>query len=215
MVIYGPKGTEAMTGNLTEAFSEDIRIRIADELLPPEGIAFEAHDIAPGPVYSKNGVSVSAFEVDHGELIRPSYGYAIEYNGKKVVITGDTKYDERIVAQSQGADLLIHEVADIDPALLEKFPRFKEIAAHHTDPEEAGRIFTKAKPRMAVYTHIIIQRPNQPLSGDLDTREVVRKTRTTYNGPLMIGQDLMTFVINEDIKVLDPSGAEVQPSATK
>lgn len=45
-----------MTERLTEAFSEDIRIRIADELLPPEGIAFDAHDIEPGEVYSRDGV---------------------------------------------------------------------------------------------------------------------------------------------------------------
>jgi ribonuclease Z len=211
MVVYGPKGTEAMTANLTKAFSEDIRIRIADELLPPEGIAFDAHDIVPGPVYSQNGVSVSAFKVDHGELIRPSYGYVVEYDGKKVVITGDTKYDERIVAQSQGADLLIHEVADVDSALMEKFPRFKEITAHHTTPEEAGRIFTRAKPRLAVYTHILALKPNQALSEDLDVGAIVNRTRMTYKGPLTVGSDLMTFIIGQDIKVLDGSGSEVKP----
>src|SRR4051794_4420861 len=70
MVIYGPKGTVAMTGHLTEAFSEDIRVRKTDELLPPEGIAFDAHDVEPGELYSHDGVTVTAFDVDHGELIK-------------------------------------------------------------------------------------------------------------------------------------------------
>ena len=69
MVIFGPKGTVAMTENLTKAFSEDIRIRIADEDLPPAGVAFEAKDIEPGLVYDKNGVKVTAIEVNHGEKI--------------------------------------------------------------------------------------------------------------------------------------------------
>ena len=46
MVIYGPKGTAAMTENLTKAFSEDIRIRIDDENYPPSGVAFDAHAAA-------------------------------------------------------------------------------------------------------------------------------------------------------------------------
>src|SRR5262249_13154880 len=51
MVIYGPKGTVEMTENLTKAFADDIRIRMDDEHLPAEGIAFDAKDIAPGVVY--------------------------------------------------------------------------------------------------------------------------------------------------------------------
>lgn len=52
-MIYGPKGTVAMTASLTEAFADDIRIRIADELLPAEGIAFDPHDIKQGVVWKR------------------------------------------------------------------------------------------------------------------------------------------------------------------
>jgi ribonuclease Z len=89
MVIYGPKGTVAMTENLTRAFSEDIRIRIDDENYPPEGVAFAAKDIEPGLVYDRNGVKVTAIEVNHGEKIKPSFGYTIEFDGKKVVLSGE------------------------------------------------------------------------------------------------------------------------------
>jgi hypothetical protein len=88
MVVFGPKGTVAMTENLTKAFSEDIRIREDDEHLPPAGVAFDARDIAPSLVYDKNGVKVTAIEVNHGEKIKPAFGYVIEYDGKKVVLSG-------------------------------------------------------------------------------------------------------------------------------
>ena len=66
-------------------------------------------------------------------------------------MSNDTTHDERIAERAKGADLLLHEVADIDPELLKQFPRFKEITAHHTAPEEAGRIFSMARPKVAAY----------------------------------------------------------------
>lgn len=42
-------------------------------------------------------MTVSAFEVDHGDLIKLSFGYRIDYAGRSVVISGDTKYNERII----------------------------------------------------------------------------------------------------------------------
>ncbi len=201
MAVYGPEGTVAMTDNLVKAYSRDIEIREADELIPPSSNKFDAHDITPGVVYEKDGVKVTAFETHHGDLITPNYGYIIEYDGKKVLITSDTTYDERIAQQGKGADMIIHEVAAIDPGLLKEYPRFKEINAHHTTPEEAGRIFTMAAPRLAAYTHIIIIKPDQPLEQPTD--EVVTRTRATYKGPLVVGEDLMRFEIDKDIKVFD------------
>ena len=51
MVIFGSTGTVAITENLTKAFSEDLRIREDDEDLPPAGVAFDAKNIVPDPVY--------------------------------------------------------------------------------------------------------------------------------------------------------------------
>lgn len=206
MVVYGPKGTEALTGHLTEAFSDDIRIREADEHLPPEGIAFDAHDFEPGKVYEKNGVTVAAFEVNHGELIKPAVGYKIEYDGKTVVISGDTKYDERVIEAATGADLLIHEVAWADPKLIEEFPVYKEILAHHTTPEEAGRVFTQAAPKLAVFSHIVASGPPGTSQADI-LAMMVKTTRTTYDGPLVVGEDLMAFTVGDDgVTATDPKG---------
>jgi len=213
MTIYGPKGTLAMTRNLSAAFAEDIRTRLADEKLPASGIAFDAHDIAgPGLVYEHEGVKVSAFETHHGDLIEFNFGYVIEYDGKKVVISSYTTYDERIAKQAEGADLLLHEVADIDPDLLTAYPRFKEITAHHTSPEDAGRIFSMARPKLAAFTHIIVLKANQPL--DVPPTEVLARTRTTYDGPLVLGEDLMRFEIEKDVKVFNARKERVGVDST-
>ena len=205
--IYGPKGTVAMTQGLTAAFAWDIKTRIEDEKLPPAGIAWDAHDIDPGLAFERDGLKVRAFATEHGALIKPNFGYVIEYDGKRVVISGDTTYDERIAMEAKGADLLLHEVADIDPEMLKKFPRLKEVGAHHTQPEEAGRIFAMAKPKLAAYTHIIVIKESAPL--DVAPTEVLARTRTTYDGPLVLGEDLMRFEIDRDIKVFDARNTKV------
>jgi ribonuclease Z len=209
MVIYGPKGTVAMTENLTRAFSEDIRIRIDDENYPPEGVAFAAKDIEPGLVYERNGVKVTAIEVNHGEKIKPSFGYAIEFDGKKVVLSGDTKPDVRVEKAAEGADLLIHEVAVIEPAVLKDYPNYRAIEDHHTSPEEAGKIFAGARPKLAVYSHIVFAtvKPVQDVPEDA----LIARTRTTYDGPLIVGRDLMSFTISDNVEAFAPNGEPVKP----
>src|SRR5262249_18251543 len=83
-VMIGPEGTENMAAHLEAAFMPDIRIRMADEKLPREGVRFDAKDITPGIAYEANGVTVTAFEVDHGDEIKPAYGYRINYRGRSV-----------------------------------------------------------------------------------------------------------------------------------
>ncbi len=209
MVVFGPKGTVAMTENLTKAFSEDIRIRIDDENYPPDGVAFAATDIEPGVVYERNGVKVSAIEVNHGEKIKPALGYVVEFDGKKVVLSGDTKPDPRVEKAAEGADLLIHEVAVIAPELLRSYPNYRAIEDHHTSPEEAGKIFTQAKPKLAVYSHIVFAtvKPVQDVPEDA----LIARTRTTYQGPLVVGRDLTSFVISDHVAAFAPDGRPMAP----
>ncbi len=209
MVLYGPMGTVAMTEHLTKAFADDIRIRIDDEHLDPKAIAFDARDIAAGVVYERNGVKVTAIEVNHGEKITPSFGYVVEYDGHKVVLSGDTKYDERIAKAAEGADLLIHEVSVIEPELFTKNPVYKDIQAHHTSPEEAGRIFASAKPKLAVYSHIVFGTVKP--GPDIPEEPLILRTRTAYQGPLLVGRDMMSFKIGDTVEAFGPDGAKLAP----
>lgn len=210
MTIFGPKGTVAMTENLTKAFAEDIRIRMDDEHLPPEGVAFAAKDIAAGVVYEKNGVRVTAIDVNHGDKIKPSFGYVIEFDGKKVVLSGDTKYDERVASAARGADLLIHEVCIIQPDLAKSFPSYRDIEDHHTSPEEAGKIFTLAGAKLSVYSHIVFA--TQPPQPDVPDADLIARTRKTYSGPLVVGRDLYAFTIdNGAVAALDAADKPLAP----
>ncbi|MDX3969225.1 MAG: MBL fold metallo-hydrolase [Bradyrhizobium sp.] len=194
--VYGPSGTSAMMKNLYDAFSEDRRIRHADEHYSLSAAQVEAHDIEAGVVYERDGVKVTAFTVNHGELIKPAFGYKVEYSGHKIVLSGDTKYTSNVEQQGSGADVIIHEVAIVagdTEAAINKNPVFREVLNHHTSPAEAGTLFKNARPRLAVFSHIVMIAPTFSVSDD----EILRQARKTYDGPLVVGEDLMRIRVSD------------------
>jgi ribonuclease Z len=197
--VIGPVGTKVLTSNLEKAYAADIKIRIEDEKLPLDGIAIRAEEFSEdGVVYDKDGLRVIAFEVDHGDVIKPAYGYRIEYAGHCVVLSGDTRYNENVVKHGTGADLLIHEVAAARPALMAE-AYMQRIIGHHTTPREAGLVFSRANPRLAAYTHFVLPGSDKVLPPTV--ADVIAETRSTYSGPLEIGEDLMSFEIGPAITV--------------
>lgn len=194
MQVWGPAGTKEMMAHLKEAFQFDIEIRQQDDKLPALAVDVRAKDIAQGVVYDSDGIKVTAFTVDHGQ-VKPALGYRIDFAGHSVVLSGDTRYSENLIRFSQGTDVLIHEVIDAEafraenPSVSEE--RFRAIAGHHTTAEQAGIIFSRVRPKLAIYSHIV---PG-------DTTSLVPLTRKTYPGPLEVGEDLMTVEIGEGVVV--------------
>jgi ribonuclease Z len=202
-VLYGPPGTKAMMDHLEKAFDWDIQARLVDEKNPPDGIKTETHDIPPGVVFDRDGLKVTAFVVDHGEVLKPAYGYTITFRGRKVVLSGDTRKLDAIAEQAKGADLLIHEVAAIRPELLKTSDAYQRIFAHHVSPAEAGEIFALARPKLAVFSHIALYGSAKiPVPTE---EEIIKETRSTYAGPLVMGRDLMTFEIGDEVKIEQPA----------
>ena len=199
MRVIGPAGAKVLMTKLAEAYADDIRIRLADERLPPEGVATAVAEFdRDGVVYETGGVKVTAFEVDHGDLIKPCYGYRVDYGGRSAVISSDTRYNENVIKYGKGCDLLVHEVAAVRPELLRE-AYIKRIIGHHILPRDAGRVFAQTRPKLAAYTHLVLLNDEKipPLTLD----DIVAETRETYSGPLQIGEDLMAFDIGKIITV--------------
>jgi ribonuclease Z len=197
--VIGPTGAKVLMDNLEKAYALDVKIRIEDEKLPPEGIAVKVEQFdREGVVYEKSGMKVTAFEVNHGDGIKPAFGYRIDYKGHSAVISGDTRYNDNVIKYGTGADLLIHEVAMAAPALMQ-IPAMQRIIAHHTTPKEAGMIFAKAKPKLAVYSHLGLLSNEKIAEPSLD--DLVAETRQTYDGPLEVGEDLTSFEIDDTVTV--------------
>ena len=197
--VWGPEGTKAMLEHLQEAYAFDIHIRRdVDTKLPGAGAEVVARDIEEGVVYNSAGVKVTAFLVDHGE-IKPAFGYRVDYGGHSVTMSGDTRPSENLIKYAQGTDVLIHEVIDPgsygDVVKSDTSEQTKKIIEHHTTPEQAGSVFSRVKPKLAVYSHIVPP----------DVPDVIPHTRKTYAGPLEVGEDLMSIEIGDQIEVHHPS----------
>ena len=194
--VYGPAGTKAMMEYLEKAYDWDIETRIDDQHLDRADVAPEVTEFGEGVVYDHDGVKVTAFEVNHGDAVKPAFGFRIDYGGRSAVLSGDTRFNENLIRHATGVDLLVHQVAAAQDALLKQSKPVQIILAHHTKPEEAGVVFSRAKPKLAVFYHFSLQgAPGFPAPTEKD---VVEMTRKTYSGPLVVGEDLMAFAIRKD-----------------
>jgi len=200
MHVYGPVGTAQMILYLKKAYQADIRIRTADEKLPLAGVAIVTKEITEGVAYEKNGVKVTAFNVDHGEFIKPAFGYRIDYQGRSIVLSGDTRFSENLIRFSKGTDVLFHEVGVAKAETLSTSEAARRIIGHHTSPEDAGKVFDRVKPKLAVYTHIVML-STDPAIGAPTVDDLVSRTRETYSGPLEVGEDLMSVEVGDKITV--------------
>lgn len=188
--VWGPEGTQQMMEHLPQAFAVDIRVRSRN--YPPDGVKLLSHEIREGVVLEIGGITVSAFEVDHGGEELPAFGYRIDYRGRAVVLSGDTTFNENLIEHSQGVDLLVHEVTAAAGGTAENPQQLKRIASNHTTPEQAGEVFSRTNPKLAVYNHLL-------LFGGASADALIPPTRKTYAGPLVVGTDLLRIEISDTV----------------
>lgn len=200
LYVWGPRGTRKMMSYLEQAYEFDIRIRLYDDRAAPDGVVILAEDIGEGAVHEKGAVKITAFEVDHTP-VKPAFGYRIDHAGRSVVLSGDTRVSDNLIRHAQGVDLLVHEVASPETFQRAGAPpeRAKSVVAHHVTPEQAGEVFSRTKPKLAVYSHIVLPTATE--------QDLIPPTRKTYSGPLEVGEDLMVITVGEKVEVRRPGRA--------
>ncbi len=198
--VQGPTGTEKSIEHLKAAYAWDVDYRIAVGI-PADGSVMWAEDVTPGVVYDEGGVKVTAFEVDHlpiDPITEESLGfegltlgYRFDYRGRSVVLSGDTRSTATgaINEISRGVDLLIHETKIPDGAA-----RTAVSLTVHTTPKQAGELFSRTKPAMAVYSHII--------PPETTPEELIGYTRPYYDGPVTVAHDLMEIRLRGDSEII-------------
>jgi len=194
--VHGPPGTREMCEHLVKAHAFDLASR--QEFSGHTAAAdagLHGEDLRPGTVH-QGTTAITAIEVDHG-IVRPAYGYRIESGGRTVVLSGDTRKSGAVIAAARGCDVLVHEVAAATPEAQQANEFTRQVLTYHTSPEEAGEVFTAAKPRLAVYSHIV-------LLGGHSVDQLIARTRTTYEGPLEVGVDGMTLDAGDTVEVRRP-----------
>lgn len=200
--IYGPVGTKAMTDGMLQMFGKDYRDR-SNDLFKQSYLQMDVHEFSrEGVVYDDGAVRITAYPVEHADG-NPAYGYCVEYQGFKVILSGDTTYHDNTVTYGKGSDLIVHNVIGIPPELTEDYmPVIRKL----TTPEQAAEIFNRTAPRMAVFSHIC----KKKMTGTKGDDEILNRVRKAgYSGPLAMGRDRMKIIIDqEQVTVIEPGSID-------
>jgi ribonuclease Z len=173
LVVYGGPGVDRVVHGFSEAYALDNDYRTAhhgaDVMVPAVGkmearpVAGPAAGGAPAVVLQEDGLTITAFAVDHAP-IHPAYGYRFDYRGRSVVVSGDTVKSPALVAAAKGADVLVHEaqanhlVALLRDGAAADRPRaaklLGDIPSYHTTPVQAAEVANEAGVRLLVLYHL-------------------------------------------------------------
>ena len=194
--VIGPAGAKKVVDGFRDAYALEDGYRTAHhgEHWSSKGASAKPTEAEPGVVWEKDGLRVTMFAVDHAPVV-PAVGYRFDYQGKSVVVSGDTKKTAAMVEMSRGVDLLVHEAVDrrtIDlamPMLQRGQPRRAAMTAdmmsHHTTTLEVAEIARDASVKKLALTHLV---PSIPPT-DAAEATFARGMAEIYQGPIVVGRD--------------------------
>ncbi len=206
--VYGPQGVETVVAGFNQAYSLDKVYRIAhhgETVMPPSGNGGIAHPFtitegsdASQVIFEKDGLTVTTFAVNHAPVF-PAVGYRFDYQGRSIVISGDTAPSLALARYAHGVDVLFHEGLQTSMVSLMQegltaagrtgvAKIMHDIPSYHTKPEDAARIAQQAGVRQLVFYHVIPPLPlaylNAAYLGDAPK---------LFNGPITVGTDGAMF----------------------
>jgi ribonuclease BN (tRNA processing enzyme) len=189
---FGPPPLERMTRLFLEMNAYDIETRIHDEGRPPLGPLIRTHEITePGKVMQDERVKVTSALVQHPP-VKPAFAYRFDCPDRSIVISGDTRPSDQLVALAHGADVLVHEALYL-PAIERlvagdngsgKLRR--HLLAAHTTTEELGKIAARAGVKTLVLSHLV-PGGSPPIADDA----WIEGVRAHFDGRIVVGHDLM------------------------
>ena len=190
---WGPPPLEKMTDLFLQMNEYDIATRIADEARVPLKPLIVVHELTAGGVlFEDANVRVTAALVDHPPVV-PAFAYRFDSSDRSIVISGDTRVSQSLIALARGADVLVHEVYFNETAVdrlvagVGNAARLKEsIMSHHTSAVDAGRVARDAGVKTLVLSHFV------PADDAAITDEMwVDAARTYFKGEVVMGKDLL------------------------
>jgi ribonuclease BN (tRNA processing enzyme) len=159
-------GTTDLVEHILAGYAYHLNVMPLDARMPDAGALVRAFDI-PAPartgaaVFEDPAVQVTVAEVTHGHAV-PAFAYRFDTMDGSVVFSGDTTVNNDLIALADGADILVHSVADLGH--LERHgmtgPALERMAALHTDVSEVGRVAERARVQELILTHYLPAEPD-------------------------------------------------------
>jgi ribonuclease Z len=207
--VYGPSGVMQVMGGLQQAYQFDAKYRASNSngRLNMQ-LAFGVPHLIDATknsqvVYNDQGLKITAFNVDHPPAY-PALGYRIDYQGCKVVISGDTKMTDGLAANATNADILINEAHSqpLHQLALQKatasgdklsLALARETMNYHTDTLELAKMAQQTKVKRLVLTHLVPAIPTTPAA----KASFIAGMQDYYKKPIIVAADGDEVVIEK------------------
>ena len=198
-------GTSAFVARILAAYSYHLNVMPLDLPLPDAAALVRAHDILtdrpdepaddgseqPAVILHTDAVTISAITVAHGHA-HPALAYRFDTAAGSVVFSGDTRMHGNLVTLAQNADILVHEVIDLEflrqhgtaPAGIASLKRL------HTDVNDIGAVAERAGVTKVVLNHYL---PAMP--GAVTPESWASRASAGFHGTVIAGEDGMRITL--------------------
>jgi ribonuclease BN (tRNA processing enzyme) len=164
-------------------------------------VHFEVPAVDPFVVRPEDerGVTVTATLVQHPPVF-PALAYRFDTPHGSVVFSGDTSPCDNVVQLAQGADILVHEVVDIEAllgriSLLSNYEIVRtQFARAHTQVHEVGHVAARAGVGTLVLSHLV---PGEGAHPPEQWEAMVREAAPEFEGEIVCGVDLDEFALGK------------------
>jgi ribonuclease BN (tRNA processing enzyme) len=156
-------GPADLVDSLLAGYAYHLNVMPLDARMPDPGALVRAIDIPvpartqgppePVTVVADDAVRVTAIPVTHGHAI-PALAYRFDTADGSVVFSGDTTANDALIALAQGADILVHQVADLERHGVTG-EALRRMAALHTDVSEVGSVAERARVGELILSHYL------------------------------------------------------------
>ena len=165
-------GTADLVESILAGYAYHLNVMPLDARMPDAGQLVRATDV-PAPAWAEGGtqvpvvvlddgaVRVTAVAVMHGRAV-PALAYRFDTADGSVVFSGDTAVNDDLIGLAQGADILVHQVADLGYLERHGFTgaALARMAALHTDVTEVGGVAERARVRELILSHYLPAEPD-------------------------------------------------------
>lgn len=186
--VFGPPGTRRFVDGTMALWKPELEQRIAHERRPSTAaLEVEVTEIAPGQRLTIGAIAVDVVEVEH-QPVKHAFGFVLAGGGRRIAVSGDTRYCKALIEAARGAEVLVHEVfihreMPVVPGV-RSAETVANVMAYHTVSDQVGKVAREAGVGCLVLSHFV------PPS--FDKPALLAEVKRDFAGPVVIGEDLMS-----------------------
>jgi ribonuclease BN (tRNA processing enzyme) len=195
-------GATDLVENILAGHAYHMNVMPLDWHMPDPGVLVRAIDISvPAPLAGGSGPPISVFDdgivrvtavpVTHGHA-HPALAYRFDTPDGSVVFSGDTTVNEGLITLARDAEILVHQVADLD--YLERHgltgAALQRMAELQTNVTEVGGVAERAQVHELILNHYIPAEPDA-----ISESEWAERAGRGFSGATIAGSDGMRRVL--------------------